>query len=151
MTRVSELLARDAVRLTLEAKDKEGVIRELAEPLIAAGIIAGADDFFEAILRRENLESTGIGQGVAIPHARTAAVQRTVLAFGRSAEGIDFNSLDGKPCHLVFLIAAPEKSKTEYIVTLARMSKLLRRDEARKALASAGTVEEVMEAIRAHE
>jgi fructose-specific phosphotransferase system IIA component len=151
MTKVSEMLASDAVRLTLKAQDKEGVIRELAEPLIAAGIIAEAEPFFEAILRRENLESTGIGLGVAIPHARTAAVQRTVLAFGRSEEGIDFNSLDGRPCHLVFLIAAPEGSKTEYIMTLARMSKLLRRDDAREALAKAATVDEVMEAIRAHE
>lgn len=151
MTNVSDLLVRDAILLRLDARDKEAVIRELAAPLILEGSITDAGPFFEAILRRENLESTGIGLGVAIPHARTPAVARTVLAFGRSLEGVDFNSLDGKPSHLVFLIAASENSKTEYIMTLARVSKLLRRDEARQALLDADTADEVLEAIRAYE
>jgi len=151
MARVSELLKPEAVLLHLSATEKVAAIRELARPLIEADIIRDEDEFFAAILRRENLESTGIGLGVAIPHARTGAVVSTTLAFGRSDDGIDFNSLDGKPCHLVFLIAAPEDKKTEYIMTLARVSKLLRREDVRAALAGARTVEEVLDTVAGHE
>ena len=151
MTRISELLAPEAVTLQLKAKDKVAVIRELAAPLTESGLITDPDAFFEAILRRENLESTGIGLGVAIPHARTAAVTETALAFGRSSTGVDFNSLDGKPAHLIFLIAAPENRKTEYIMTLARISRLLRRDEARTALNAAGDADGIIAAVAEHE
>jgi len=151
MTKVSELLARDAVLLQMMSRDKIEAIRELARPLIADGTVTDEDAFFEAILRRENLESTGIGLGVAIPHARTPAVAHTALAFGRSNAGIDFNSLDGRPAFLVFLIAAPEDRKTEYIMTLARVSRLMRRDEARIALNRAGNTEEIVAAIQQYE
>ena len=151
MTRISELLAREAILLQIEATDKVAVIRELAAPLIAGGLIIGPDAFFEAILRRENLESTGIGLGVAIPHARTASVTKTALAFGRSSTGVDFSSLDGKPAHLIFLIAAPEDRKTEYIMTLARISRLLRREEARTALSAAGDADGIIATIAQYE
>lgn len=151
MTKVSELLAQDSILLQLESNDKIAVIKELARPLISGGVVTDEETFFEAILRRENLESTGIGLGVAIPHARTPAVAHTALAFGRSEAGVDFNSLDGKPAFLVFLIAAPEDRKTEYIMTLARVSRLMRRDEARIALNRARTPEEVMSVVRQYE
>jgi len=151
MTKVSELLARDAILLQIESRDKIDVIRELSRPLIENGTVTDEETFFEAILRRENLESTGIGLGVAIPHARTPAVARTALAFGRSEAGVDFNSLDGKPAFLVFLIAAPEDRKTEYIMTLARVSRLMRRDEARIALNRAQTPNEVIAVVQQYE
>ena len=151
MTKVSELLARDAILLQIESRDKIDVIRELSRPLIENGTVTNEETFFEAILRRENLESTGIGLGVAIPHARTPAVARTALAFGRSEAGVDFNSLDGKPAFLVFLIAAPEDRKTEYIMTLARVSRLMRRDEARIALNRAQTPNEVIAVVQQYE
>ncbi len=151
MERVSELLKPEAVVLSLEQTEKIAVIRELARPLVEADIIRDEEEFFSAILRRENLESTGIGLGVAIPHARTDAVTATTLAFGRSEAGVDFNSLDGKPCHLVFLIAAPGNRKTEYIMTLARVSKLLRHEDVRAALLAARTVPEVLEAVARNE
>ena len=143
MTRISELLPSEAVKLELEEKDKVAVIRELARPLVDDGTITDEKTFFEAILRRENIESTGIGLGVAIPHARAAGVTRTALAFGRSETGIDFGSLDGKPCHLVFLIASPEDRKAEYIITLARVSKLLRRDDVRSELLKAASADDI--------
>lgn len=151
MAKISELLTPEAVILELTEREKLGVISELVRPLVASGAITGEKDFFDAIVRRENLESTGIGLGVAIPHARTTAVSRIVLAFGRSDEGIDFSSLDGKLSHLVFLIAAPEHQKTDYIVTLARLSKILRREEVREALNKAETPEEVIRVIRDNE
>lgn len=151
MTKVSELLAPEAILLQIESRDKIDAIRELSRPLLEDGTVTNEEAFFEAILRRENLESTGIGLGVAIPHARTPAVARTALAFGRSEAGVDFNSLDDKPAFLIFLIAAPEDRKTEYIMTLARVSRLMRRDEARIALNRARTPDEVIAVIQQYE
>ena len=151
MEKLSAMLVQDAIVLDLKAQDKIGVIRELAELLIKQAMIANPEEFYSAILKRENLESTGIGQGIAIPHARTKAVKQLVLAFGRSLSGVDFSSLDGKPCYDVFLIAAPEEKKSEYIATLARLSKFLRREEVRTDLASARGAEEVIEIIKRYE
>jgi fructose-specific phosphotransferase system IIA component len=148
---LAALLKPEAIVLELVSRDKVAVIRELARPLIDDGTITDEQEFFSAVLRRENLESTGIGLGIAIPHARTGAVKKTALAFGLSREGVDFNSLDGKPSHVVFLIAAPEDRKTEYIMTLARVSKLLRRDEVRADLIAAQTTQDIVNIIARHE
>jgi len=151
MAKISELLPRSAIVLNLQSKEKFEVIGELVRPLVATGAITEESEFVSAIVRRENMESTGIGVGVAIPHARTKAVSSIVLAFGRSDSGVDFNSLDGKPSHLIFLIAAPEEQKTEYIMTLARLSKLLRKDEVRIGLNKAGSSDDVLRVIVQHE
>lgn len=151
LKKVSELLRPTAIILSLRSRDKNEVIRELAAPLIADGLVTDEKEFIAAIFKRENLESTGIGLGVAIPHARTNSVKNTVLAFGRAQEGVDFSSLDGKLSHLIFLIAAPETMKREYIWTLAKLSSLLRRDEVRKGLNAAQTVEEVYAVIEQYE
>jgi len=151
MPKISEQLPRSAILLNIEAKEKFDVIRELARPLEAAGVLTNEDEFVQAIIRRENMESTGIGLGVAIPHARTRAVSSIVLAFGRADHGVDFASLDGKPSHLIFLIAAPEQQKTEYIMTLARLSKLLRKDEVRIGLNKATSTDEVLAVIQQNE
>jgi fructose-specific phosphotransferase system IIA component len=151
MAKISELLPRSAIVLDLQSKEKFAVISELVRPLVAAGAITEESEFVSAIVRRENMESTGIGVGVAIPHARTKAVSSIVLAFGRSDSGVDFNSLDGKPSHLIFLIAAPEEQKTEYIMTLARLSRLLRKDEVRIGLNKAGSPDDVLRVIVQHE
>lgn len=145
MKKIRDLL--EAVILKLKSKDKIGVIKELTSPLLEKGAITDEKEFLKDILKRENLESTGIGFGVAIPHARTKAVKELVLAFGRSVEGIDFSSIDGKPSYLVFLIAAPEGKKSEYILTLAKLSKILRREDIRRKLRGAKDIEEVAEII----
>jgi PTS system fructose-specific IIC component len=149
--KVSELLLRQAVILKLNNREKSAVIAELTEPLVAEGLVTSRDEFIAAIMRRENLESTGIGFGVAIPHARTNAVRQAVIAFGRSETGVDFSSLDGKLSHLIFLISAPEALKREYIWTLAKLSSLLRREEVRQGLLTAGTVDEVYALIEQYE
>jgi fructose PTS system EIIBC or EIIC component len=151
MAKISELLPRSAIVLNLQSKEKFEVINELVRPLLETGAITEESEFVSAIVRRENMESTGIGLGVAIPHARTRAVSSIVLAFGRSDTGVDFSSLDGKPSHLIFLIAAPEEQKTEYIMTLARLSKLLRKDEVRIGLNKAGSPDDIVRVIQQHE
>lgn len=151
LKKLSELLPPAAVIMELKSTEKNGVINELSAPLVKSGLIVDEAEFVSAILRRENLESTGIGAGVAIPHARTDAVKTLVLAFGRSEGGVDFSSLDGKPSHLIFLISAPEAMKREYIWTLAKLSSLLRRQEVREGLVNAKTVDEVYSVIEQYE
>ncbi|MCX8015331.1 MAG: fructose PTS transporter subunit IIA [candidate division WOR-3 bacterium] len=151
MLKISDIILNDGIILNVQNSEKIGVIRELAQKLIEQNLITNTDEFFSAILRRENLESTGIGQGVAIPHARTSAVKNIAIVFGRSLGGVDFSSLDGQPSHLIFLIAAPDHMKTEYIMTLARLSRLLRRSEVRSALMAAQTSQDVIEIIKQYE
>ncbi len=151
MQKISEIVLADEVVLDVQNSEKIAVIKELAQILIDKNIVTNPDEFFSAILRRENLESTGIGQGVAIPHARSSAVKNIAIVFGRSKAGVDFSSLDGQPSYLIFLIAAPEDKKTEYIMTLARLSKLLRKSDARNKLMTVQQPQEVIETIIRYE
>jgi PTS system fructose-specific IIC component len=151
MQKISELLVSDGIVMEVKNNEKITVIKELAQILIDKNIVNNPAGFFSAILKRENLESTGIGQGVAIPHARTTAVKNIALVFGRSQAGVDFSSLDGLPSHLIFLIAAPEDKKTEYIMTLARLSKLLRNNDVRNTLLTVQTPQEVKDIIIQYE
>jgi fructose-specific phosphotransferase system IIA component len=114
-------------------------------------MVKNGEEFLQALAKRENLESTGIGNGIAIPHARTDSVKDLLLAFARSPEGVDFSSIDGKPSYLIFLIASPEEKKSEYIMALAKLSRLLRKHVVRNQLKGAGTPEEVMEIIKTNE
>ncbi len=151
MKKISEILLKEGIILDLQEREKIEVIKELSKKLIELGYITDAEEFFSEILKRENLESTGIGMGIAIPHARSKAVKDLVIVFGRSKEGIDFSSLDGKPAHLIFLIAGPEDKKTEYLFALAKLSKLLRKDEVRIELNKAKDKEEVLAIINKYE
>ena len=144
MIRICEVIREEGIVLDLVSHEKVAVIKELVNAVRDLGLIEDEEKFLADILKRENLESTGIGLGVAIPHARTRAARELILAFGRSANGVDFNSLDGKPSHLIFLIAAPEDQKSQYIMALARLSKILRREETRTELSNASTPAEVI-------
>lgn len=148
MIRISEVLRPEGMVLDLKAREKVAVIRELVAALSHPGVVENEEQFLADILKRENLESTGIGLGVAIPHARTKAVKELILTFGRSTPGVDFNSLDGKPSHLIFLIAAPEDQKSQYIMALARLSKTLRKEDTRARLSKASSSEEVILILR---
>ena len=105
----ADFVSREAVRADLTADDKESVIREMAQALLAAGRIAPSEfeGIIKAILKREELGSTGIGRGVAVPHTKHASVDRLIGTVGVSAEGVDFDSLDGEKVHLFFLLISP--------------------------------------------
>lgn len=148
MIRISEAICEEGIILDLKTHEKVGVIKELISLMVNLGLVTDEETFRSDILKRENLESTGIGLGVAIPHARTAATHDLLLAFGRSTQGVDFNSLDGKPSHLIFLIAAPEEKKSHYIMALARLSKLLRKEDMRARLSKATSAQEVIDILK---
>ncbi len=133
--------------LDLRAASKEDVIDELVLKLDEAGRLNDRHQYKEAILAREAQSTTGVGEGIAIPHAKTAAVKTPAIAFGRSKEGIDYESLDGRPSHLFFMIAASEGANNEHLETLSRLSTFLMDEAFRKTLLEATSLEEILAAI----
>ncbi|TQS75281.1 PTS fructose transporter subunit IIA [Ornithinibacillus gellani] len=135
--KITELLGRDTIILALESDTKEAVIGELAQRLDEAGKLTDVDLFQQEIWKREQQGSTGIGEGVAIPHAKTNAVKVPAIVFGRSKQGIDYEALDQQPSHLFFMIAATEGANNEHLDTLARLSSMLMDPDFRKKLLEA--------------
>jgi PTS system fructose-specific IIC component len=149
--KVTDLLKKDTVIMELQATDKNGVIDELINQLAKAGRLHDREEYKRAILAREAQGSTGIGEGIAIPHAKTKAVKTPAICFGRSLKGIDYESLDGQPAHLFFMIAAPEGANETHLETLSRLSMLLMDQDFREKLNQARTVEEVIDLINSKE
>jgi len=149
--RITDLLKKDTILLDLESTSKDAVIDELVSKLDEAGRLNNKNDYKEAILQRESQSTTGIGEGIAIPHAKTAAVKIPAIAFGRSTAGIDYESLDGAPSHLFFMIAASEGANNAHLETLSRLSTLLMDEAFRKSILTASSVDEVLSLIDAKE
>ena len=145
--RITELLKADTIILDLQTSTKETVIDELVNKLDSAGRLNNRSDFKEAILKREAQSTTGIGEGIAIPHAKTSAVKTPAIAFGRSKQGVDYQSLDGQPSHLFFMIAASEGANNAHLETLSRLSTLLMDVGFRESLLKATSVDEVLRLI----
>lgn len=139
-----------AVTCEVKAQTKEAVIRELVELLVQAGSIKLKDveKIVQTLLEREALGSTGIGQGVAIPHGKSGTVTRLVSAFGISHQGVNFDSLDGEPVRLFFLLVAPEDSAGPHLKALARISRLLKDKHFREALLAAKDEKGLVKIIR---
>lgn len=142
--KITELLKRDTVIMNLTASNKEAVIDELVEKLNAANRLNSKAEFKEAILKRESQSTTGIGEGIAIPHAKTKAVKQPTICFGRSVSGINYESLDGQPAHLFFMIAASEGANNTHLETLSRLSTLLMDEGFRKQLLEAKDEDELL-------
>lgn len=145
--KITELLTSSTVILNLQAKTKAAAIDELVNKLNEAGKLTDKAKFKEAILAREAQSTTGIGEGIAIPHAKTSAVKVPAIAFGRSKEGVDYEALDGQPSHLFFMIAAPEGANNAHLETLSRLSSMLMNPAFRSKIENASTVNEVLAAI----
>ncbi|MFH7831756.1 PTS fructose transporter subunit IIABC [Bacillus luti] len=142
--KITELLKRDTVIMNLTASNKEAVIDELVEKLNGANRLNSKAEFKEAILKRESQSTTGIGEGIAIPHAKTKAVKQPAICFGRSVSGINYKSLDGQPAHLFFMIAASEGANNTHLETLSRLSTLLMDEGFRKQLLEVKDEEELL-------
>jgi fructose PTS system EIIBC or EIIC component len=149
--KITELLTRDTILLNIEGNQKEETINQLVEVLFNAGKITDRSEFKSAILKREEQSTTGIGDGIAIPHAKTKAVKEAAIVFGKSAAGVNYESLDGKPSHLFFMIAAPEGANNTHLEALARLSGLLMKPEVRYDLLKATSPEEIIETINNHD
>jgi PTS system nitrogen regulatory IIA component len=146
--RIDDFLAEDMVVAALEGRKKDDVIEELAEVVSRHHPEIDHWKLVGALQDRERLNSTALGEGVAIPHGRLPGVKRVVAAFGRSPQGVDFNSLDGKPTHLFFLLVAPEDSAGAHLKALARISRLLKDDAFRARLMQAEDAASLYHVIR---
>jgi PTS system fructose-specific IIC component len=149
--KITDLLKEETIVLHLKAKTKEEVIEELADVLDRAGKLSDKQAFKQAIFAREAQSTTGIGEGIAIPHAKTKAVRVPAVAFGRSQAGVDYKALDGKPSHLFFMIAAPEGANNTHLEALSRLSTLLMDASFRAKIENASTKEEIIQAIEEKE
>ncbi|MGM9928349.1 MAG: fructose-specific PTS transporter subunit EIIC [Bacillus sp. (in: firmicutes)] len=149
--KITDLLKKDTVIIDLAATTKVEVIDELTKKLDEAGRLNSLEGYREAILKREGQSTTGIGEGIAIPHAKTDAVKIPSIAFAKSAKGVDYESLDGQPAHLIFMIAASAGANNEHLETLSRLSMLLMDASFREKLLAAKTPDEVISIIDAKE
>jgi len=141
--KILDILDRRMIIPQLISKSKEGVLRELVRPLTQVEKQLDENRIVEVLLDRESLGSTGIGEGVAIPHGKSKDVNRILASFGRSLSGMDFQSMDGKPTHLFFLLVAPENSAGMHLKALAQISRLLKDQAFRKRLMEANSAEEI--------
>ena len=144
---IMDILVKDAVILDLGVRTKRDVLAEMAAALAKVEPRIEADRLLEVLLEREALQSTGIGEGVAIPHGKMPGLDRLVAAFARSSEGVDFESIDGQPTHHFFLLVVPEHSGGQYLKALARISRFFRNAAFRQRLADSESLEEVIRAI----
>lgn len=137
-----DMFSKNRVSFDLKSTNKDEVINELIQILYDDEKIIDKDKFKEAVLKREQEFSTGIGMGIAIPHGKSNAVKEASIAFGRSNKGIDYESMDDKPAHLFFLIAVPEESSDVHLRALSEISRKLMHTETREMLFKVQSFEE---------
>lgn len=144
--KLSQLLKKESIVADLEATTKHGILRELAR---AVAPVAGieAQDIATVLMERESLGSTGIGGGIAIPHGKLNSVKEIILGFGRSKSGVSYDSLDGKPVHIFFLLLTPENSTGGHLKVLAQLSKLLKMEHFKQELINAETMDDIHEFV----
>ncbi|MCL2704579.1 MAG: PTS sugar transporter subunit IIA [Spirochaetaceae bacterium] len=145
---IIDLIATNVVRVPLKSKTKTEVIRELIDILDKTGKLSDAESAFKAVLSRENMGSTGLEKGIAVPHAKTDKVKNLTLAIGIAPEGVDFDSLDGETSKLFFLLLAQPSQSGPHIEALAEIARITRSQSFCRLLVNAKTPEEVVELFK---
>ncbi len=147
MARIKDLLQDDLILEEIRATDKIGVIREFAAHLKHAGKVSDEEELVRVLVEREALGSTGIGDGIAIPHGKLGIIGDVIVAFGRSRSGVDFQTLDCKPAFLFFLLVTPADKTGDHLKTLARISRILKNPVLRDNLRHAAHRRELQKLI----
>ena len=147
MMKIADVLQKEAVVTDLKSTDKKGVIEEMVIP---AARMAGVktQELVRVLMERERLGSTGIGGGIGIPHGKLKGIDSLILGFGLSRKGVDFESIDGRPTHIFFLLVTPENSIDVHLRMLARISGILKNEVFRKRLMNAADPDEILTIIR---
>lgn len=148
---LTDLLTPERIRVPLRARSKDDVLRELVLVVSDSDRPDAGAEVLRAVREREAVLSTGIGNGVAVPHGKSAAVPDLRIAAGRAEQPIDFDALDGQPVSLFFLLVGPEAAAGPHIKALSRISRLVRKDSVRQQLLAAGTPDEFYAAMKAAE
>lgn len=148
MTRLTDILTEQRIKVPLEATSKEGVIKELLELLAANGDLSNCRDALDVVLARERVHTTGIGMGLAMPHGKCSSVKEVVVAIGRTSKPVDFESIDGKGVSLVILVVSPIDESGLHLQALVRISRLVSTGHLRQMLENANSAEEIMTTVR---
>jgi len=145
--KILEVLQKDAILENLVSTDKKGILEELVAPVAKAAKVS-EEGLVKVLLDRERLGSTGIGGGVGIPHGKLKNLDNIVLGFGRSRNGVNFESMDGKPTHIFFLLVTPENSTGLHLKMLARISRLLKDESFKERLTNASSRDDIFTIIQ---
>lgn len=148
--KILDVLRKETILADMKARDKKGVLEELVTPVAR---VAGVDHEYlvRVLMERERLGSTGIGGGIGIPHGKLKDLESLVLGFGLSRKGVDFESIDGLPAHIFFLLITPENSTGLHLKLLARISRILKNDSFKKKLLEANGSDEIYSTIKEEE
>ena len=149
--KIQDVLNKNVMLFDLQATDKEGVINEMVQSLVDNGVVTDFETFKTGIMNREAQTSTGLGDGIAMPHSKNEAVKEATVLFAKSNKGVDYASLDGQPTDLFFMIAAPEGANDTHLAALAKLSKYLMKPGFANKLRQASTPEQVIAAFDAEE
>ena len=147
MVKLSEYLSIDIIS-DLDSVNKMDAIREMIALISHSDKMKDPKEYEEALYERERILSTGIGLGVAVPHAKVASVDNFIIALGRSRKGIDYESIDDKPVHLIFMIAGPECKQKEYLKILAKISLIARNEDTKAKIMSVQSDDEIYELLQ---
>ncbi|MDN5332642.1 MAG: fructose system component [Tepidanaerobacteraceae bacterium] len=142
------LLNDEMICMDLDAKSKEDAIRQLAMIAADAGKLVSIEEYIESVLARERTYTTGVGNGIAIPHGKSKAVRETFIVFGKSGKGVEWEALDGKPVHLIFLLGVPEAADNEHLRILSQISRKLMNENFVEHLKKSKSKEEVLQAFK---
>ena len=148
---LSQILKPSCVKVPLEGKDKHSIIIELVNLLDAGKLLLNKDVALQAVLSREQVRSTGIGSGIAIPHGKCNAVRELVIGLGIAAQPVDFDSVDGKPVNIIILLLSPVDQTGPHIQALARISRLMLDEKFKEKLEAAASSEELYELVSERE
>lgn len=148
---LSEILSEDCISLSLQSRTKPHVIREMAVLAANSGQVAHVNKLVDALMAREKIQTTGIGHGMAIPHATAEGVRGLVLSLGISPPGVDFESLDGQDVHLIFMLAGEPRLQTSFLSILSKISRFFRKEPFRNEVLKARSASEILELIRSRE
>lgn len=144
---LQELINEEFIIMDLNARTKDEAIEELAELFVKNGIVENKTELITVIKQREEIESTGIGEGIAIPHARATSVKQLKIGFGRSKRGVDFKALDRRPVHFIFMIASPIELRKPYLQAVAKVARFLKSKVLKEALLKAESSKEIMDLV----
>lgn len=151
IVKITDYLEENLINLELNCKNKDEALRELSSLIGKSEKVIDRKELYHALVEREKIGSTGIGKGVAIPHAKTEAASELIIAFGKNREKVEFDSLDGEGANLFFVFASPVKDSHIYLKVLARISRLIRDERFRERLMNCKSSLELIEAIKEEE
>jgi len=151
MIKLSRFCDENVISFNLKGESKEEIITELVELASNSEMVKNKEELLKAVIEREKLVTTGVGYGIAFPHAKTRAVKGIVIAFGRKNEGVEFEAMDRKPVSLFFMIAAPEDAIGAHLNVMAKLSYLMKSEKNRQRLMKAKYKEDLIEVLDSNE